>query len=268
MRLGIVSDEVHPDLAYAAKWAAERGITRMELRALWGQRVPDLTFTQLQETKLILDDYGICVSGLSPGIFKCSLYEHEFIHQQDRLKRTIDMAGELGTRKIICFGVRKDPDDPQDAALRVTELLQSFSCEASSQGCLLCFENEPGYYNGTPDEILRLQEAVYAQGGRLNWDMGNLFMAGYREYKNFYERLKPYIASIHMKDYLPDGICVPLGEGCLAWDRQIRDFITDDLTFMGEAMDMNLETHCKPLEECARRSFEFAAACIDRITGK
>jgi len=268
MKLGIVSDEVHPDLAYAAPWAASRGISRMELRSIWGHRVPDISSEQLKETVTILKDHGIVVSGLSPGICKCSLQEPEFVHQRDRLLRTMDMAATLGTKKIISFGIKKDKNDSLDAFDRVIAQLQEFTWIAASQGFVLCLENEPGYYNGTPDEIEQVQRAVYPLGGRLNWDMGNLFMAGYTEYKPYYERFKDFIASIHMKDYRPDGCCVPLGDGCLSWEKQMCDFIHDDLHFEDEEVDMNLETHCRPLEECAERSFDFVKACLHRINAK
>lgn len=265
MKLGIVSDEVSEDLKVAAEWAVERGIKRFELRRVWGERLPDGGKELLTKIKQMLDDYGICVTGLSPGIYKCSLHEPDFPKQGERLLRTMEAADYLGTKKIVIFGIRKTPEDRPDDAKRVLELLGDMCMTASQNGFTICLENEPGYYNGLPDEIEQVHKALYPLGGRLNWDMGNLFMSGFSEYKEHYERFKPYIASVHMKDYrLEDGVCVPMGEGCIDWKGQIDDLIRDDIRFGDEEADMNIETHCSPEYENATKCYDY----IKRVMGE
>ena len=263
MKLGIVSDEVSRDLKVAADWAAARGIRRFELRNVWGDRLPDVSKENLKEIKTILDGYGICVTGISPGTYKCSFHEADFALQPERFRRTMECAAFLGTKKIISFGVRKEEGDNSDDGKRVLETLQQICEEGTKNGFVVCLENEPGYYNGMPDEIEAVQKAVFEAGGRLNWDMGNLFMSGFSAYKEHYERFKPFIASVHMKDYrLEDGVCVPIGEGCIDWKGQINDLIRDDLRFNGEELDMNIETHCSPEYEQATRCFDYIKSVL------
>jgi len=55
-----------------------------------------------------------------------------------------------------------------------------------------------------------------------------------------------------------------LEEGTPLWkNRDKLPFPSED-----EEVDMNLETHCRPLEECAERSFDFVKACLHRINAK
>ncbi len=265
MRLGIVSDEVSRDLVTAAEWAKEREIRRFELRNVGENRLPDVGKSRLAEIKNTLDGYGIRVTGISPGTYKCALHDPDFDAQTDRLLRTMECADYLGTKKIISFGVKKEEGDSPDDAKRVVETLQKICQMGADNGFVVCLENEPGYYNGLPDEIEAVQKAVFPCGGRLNWDMGNLFMSGFSKYKEHYERFKPYIASVHMKDYrLEDGVCVPIGEGCIDWKGQIGDLIRDDLRFDGEELDMNIETHCSPEYEQATKCYDY----ISKILGE
>lgn len=263
MKLGIVSDEVSQDLKVAAQWAKERGIRRFELRWISGNRLPDVTKEQLRDIKVVLEEHGIQTTGVSPGIYKCGLQDAEFAVQPERLLRTMETADVLGTKKIIIFGVKKEEGDGPDGAKRAVEALQSLCRTGKENGFTVCLENEPGYYNGLPDEIEAVQKAVLPYGGMLNWDMGNLFMSGFSAYKEHYERFKPYIASVHMKDYrLEDGVCVPIGQGCIDWEGQINDLIHDDLRFHGEEMDMNIETHCAPEYEKATECYDYIKAIL------
>lgn len=263
MRLGIVSDEVSGDLKTAAEWAKERGICRFELRNVGGNRLPDVTKEQLFEIKAMLDSYGIKVTGISPGTYKCGFHDPDFVAQTERFLRTMECADYLGTRKIISFGVKKEEGDAPDDAKRVIETLQSICRKGKENGFTVCLENEPGYYNGLPDEVEEVQKAVLPYGGMLNWDMGNLFMSGFSEYKEHYERFKPYIGSVHMKDYrLEDGVCVPIGEGCIDWKGQIDDLIRDDLRLDGEELDMNIETHCSPEYEQATKCYDYIKSVL------
>lgn len=265
MKLGIVSDEVSKDLRVAAEWAKARRISRFELRNVWGNRLPDVSKDQLTEIKTMLNHYGIIVTGISPGTYKCALHEPDFASQPERLLRTMECADFLGTKKIISFGVKKEPDDTPDDKKRVIETLQLICEKGRDNGFVICLENEPGYYNGMPDEIEAVQKAVLPYGGMLNWDMGNLFMSGFSEYKEYYERFKPYIASVHMKDYRrEDGVCVPMGEGCIDWDGQINDLLADDLQWNGKELDMNIETHCSPEYEQATKCYDY----IKKILGE
>lgn len=258
MKLGIVSDEVSRDLKTAAEWAKERGIHRFELRNVGENRLPDVTKDQLAEIKAMLDGYGMRVTGISPGTYKCTLHDPDFTAQPERLLRTMECADYLGTKKIISFGIKKEEGDTLDDAKRVLETLQIICQTGKDNGFVICLENEPGYYNGLPDEIEKVQKAVLPYGGMLNWDMGNLFMSGFSEYKEHYERFKPYIASVHMKDYrLEDGVCVPIGEGCIDWKGQINDLLNDNLRFQDEELDMNIETHCSPEYEQATKCYDY-----------
>lgn len=262
MKLGIVSDEVSKDLKVAAKWAKERGIRRFELRNVWGNRLPDVTQTDLLEIKTLLNDYGIQVTGISPGTYKCSLRDPEFGSQLERFYRTMECADVLGVRKIISFGVKKEEELPGDKQ-RVLETLEILCQKGTENGFTVCLENEPGYYNGLPDEIEEVQKAVLPYGGMLNWDMGNLFMSGFSAYKEHYERFKSYVGSVHMKDYqLKDGVCVPIGNGCIDWKGQIDDLLRDDLHLNGEEVDMNIETHCSPEYEQATKCYDYIKSVL------
>ena len=85
LALGIVSDEIDPDFATAARHAAEWGITRFELRCLVSGRVPAVEvlistayirdcIEQKEKTKLIRDAMAGDTSQYGMQTFDQSLY--------------------------------------------------------------------------------------------------------------------------------------------------------------------------------------------------
>lgn len=263
IQLGLISDESghrYPDGLF--RFGVSRGIQRFELRFLYGKRVPEFTGDETAGLKRLMRAYGVSFSALSPGLFKCSLYDPVMADHAGRLlDRSLELAQELEADKLIVFGVRRcGQDRPQDKE-RVLHLLGEAAWKAGRRGVTLCLENEPGWWADTTEHVGELLHLLENTGCRLNWDPGNLFAAGVSDCLDGYTRLRNYIGHIHAKDTIrqPDGQYRhrPLGEGSVGWREQLAAFVKD-----GYDGDISIETHCEPLRENAGKNIAYLRGAL------
>ena len=77
MKIGIFTDEVHPDFATGLGVMREHGIMYAELRTINGTNLMDLSPDGLDDVQRLLKQNGIQVSALGTPIFKCPLEGRE-----------------------------------------------------------------------------------------------------------------------------------------------------------------------------------------------
>lgn len=264
MQINLISDESghrHPGDLF--RYGVSHGIRRFELRSLYGRRAPAWTADETAALKRLVREWGVELSALSPGLFKCSLYDPVLEEHTGRLlTQSLDLAVELGIDKLIVFGVRRcQRDTPRDRE-RVLAILGEAAIAAGRRGVTLCVENEPGWWADTPEHIEAILQGIEGSGCRLNWDPGNLFAAGEPDCLGGYRRLRRFIGHIHAKDArrLPDGTCryVPLGDGDVGWREQLAALVRD-----GYAGDISIETHCEPLERHTDHNIAYLRGALE-----
>ncbi|HBT63928.1 MAG TPA: hypothetical protein DEB10_04615 [Ruminococcaceae bacterium] len=265
LRLGIISDETgHRNPRELFEYGVSRDIRCFELRYLYGKRVPNLSDDEMIELKSLIRDRGVSISAISPGLFKCSLYDTAMEeHTGTLLSRSLDFAEEFEVYKLIIFGVQRSHSDRPEDKERVLHILGEAAHAASKRGITICMENEPGWWADTPQNVYDILKNLESAGLWLNWDPGNLFVTGVSDYKPGYEMLKRFIRHVHAKDavFLSNTAekykHVPLGQGSVRWDKQLADLVKD-----GYCGDISIETHCEPLQANSDINIEYIRKTI------
>lgn len=255
LELGIVSDEISPDFAVAAQYAAEWGIRIVELRMLRSGRVPSVQSAEIKSVSRIARESGIRISALSPGIFKHTLsqtkeIEHEIL---DTLPRTIDLAGELGATLIIVFGFQRENHEDQERESLWLDAIRRAAEIAGTAGMDLAIENEPGFWCSSGATTADLLKKAGKKNLGANWDPCNAYGAEPRPYPDGYQAVKEFVRNVHVKDTLEGSLirCVPVGEGAIDWKGQLEALLREDLV-----SHITIETHCLPLIEKSKQNVE------------
>jgi sugar phosphate isomerase/epimerase len=115
------------------------------------------------------------------------------------LRKATDVAVELGARLVnsYCyhFALGRDADiKPLVAVLRPA------AAYAKDRGITLVLENEAHDASATVDGMLRILDAVESDAMKTNFDPANYYQATEEPFPYAYDRLKHYIAYVHLKN--------------------------------------------------------------------
>ncbi len=270
MILSTVTDEVLPDRSEAAlprifETAIRDGVTNFEIRMVEAKRYPVAEAQAWDRLKTYGRDYGITFSAVSPGLYKAGL-DHDFmaLHKNYLLPMSMDLADQIGVKTLVTFGVLRSPDDRDDDFNRVVELFAYTAEQAANRGFDLQLENLPGTWADTSDNCLKLLQAVNHPNFGYIWDTGNLYEAEQTHFSAGYEKLKPYIKNVHLKDgRFIDGRMhwQHLGKGVTDIKGQIAALKND-----GYTRTIILEAKCEPqLEEDFPSSMKYLKSVMREL---
>jgi sugar phosphate isomerase/epimerase len=255
LAFGIVSDEIDPSFATAARHAAEWGITRFELRCLVSGRVPAVDPAELETLAEQVRRDHLQITALSPGIFKHPLSRADALEEELRvaLPQTIALARRFGAPCIIAFGFHREAGEPPALEEKAVAYLRRAAEICGQSGVRLAVENEPGFWCDTGVQTRRIIDAAGSKWLGANWDACNAFGTTERPYPEGYEAIRPVITNVHVKDTLKGALiqCVPVGEGVIDWRGQIQAIARDRVV-----QHVTIETHCHPLVESSRKNVE------------
>jgi sugar phosphate isomerase/epimerase len=268
-KLGIITDEVSPDLAtvlatfypkYNLKWAEIRN-AKLDGQSKYVYK--SATPAQLTQIKKQLDDANIKLSVLDTGIYKIVLpgtkalgenasdlnpVQGEYDRQLDELKRAADAAHALGTNRVRIFTFKRvqDPDAIFD---RIVENLHKAIAVAKQHDITLLVENEFDCNTGTGLETAKLFKAIPDRTLMHNWDPGNCFEAGEEPFPKAWDELDhSRISHIHLKDAVGKS-WAPIAGGKINFVGQFKAL--KDIKYSGT---MSLETHYKNAQNDAYAS--------------
>ncbi len=202
MKVCIPTDEVDLNPFNALKLIASLGLKHIELRGIFGDRLPDGEPRQIEKLIADIRSAGFEVAALSPGLFKVPHTSEEMIrkHLDKRLPDSIDLALKLETSKIIVFGFVGDPTKPWDR-MRLVNLLNSAARKAEDSGCVLVLENEPICLIDTAVSAASVIKEVNMDSLKANWDPCNAKTRGEDAVPTGFDAIQPYIVHVHLKDF-------------------------------------------------------------------
>ena len=235
---------------------------------------------RLDEARTMLDEYDLKPTSVS-AFTRLNLATFSDIHRvQSQVIECVDCAAALGAPfSVTYYGV--NPAYDRQTSLRLyAEKLKPCVEHAARKGVVLLLENlfdlvpnevpdsfrqwyRSSDYSGLPDACLELVELVGSEHFGINFDPCNFYIGGQEPYPYAYERLKPHIRNVHLKDarrYDPqllgadhvstlqrdlfgDFACVPLGEG--GWN---VTGLLGALCRDGYDGVLTLEAHTRPFE--------------------
>lgn len=255
LEIAIVSDEISRDFKKAVKIGMEWGINTYEVRELATGRIPFASDEDLKRLITTKEKLGIKINAISPGLFKCQLKDHEkvYFEMSEKLPKSIKLAKELGTRKIIVFSFMREDKINLSDYHDLLEIFRTVSEIAQQENLILCIENELNYYADNGENMGKIIRDVNSTALRVNWDPANIFGVPKTPFPNEYEHIKDYISNMHVKDYsFKNGEVkfVDFGTGQLDWKGQLKAIIESK-----KIDTITLETHKEPLIESSKCSY-------------
>jgi sugar phosphate isomerase/epimerase len=264
MNIGIVTDEISPDMSEAIRYGTSWGIRHYELRMVGTNRVPNLPEKDVEEILRLKKEHNLIFTAISPGLFKISLNDEEALSREveQTLPATFQFAERIGTNKIIVFGFKRYENEPQTNISRVVEILKRVAVEAERRGFIIAIENEPGFWCNSGSNTAKILQMVNSHALGANWDPANAMGTDEAPYPDGYNAIKPFIKNLHVKDTAKGALveCVPVGDGVIDWNGQLRAVVQD-----GMLSHVTIETHCLPLVEQSKKNVDRVHAMLDAI---
>ena len=213
-----LSDEIAPDLDAALATMAAAGIVEVELRTVLGKNILELTDEEVARCRAIIGARDLRVSGLASPVGKSEL-ERPAEYEDGRLRRALEIAGALGTRRIRIFSFYPAAGtEPVAAGDEVVRRLRRWTEMAEAAGIMLLLENEVGLWGDVPERCARALREVDSPHLRFAWDPANFLRSGVsRPFDAGWAALGDDVACAHVKDCRASGEHTPAGQGDGQW---------------------------------------------------
>jgi|YNPMSStandDraft_1061717.scaffolds.fasta_scaffold37100_2 sugar phosphate isomerase/epimerase len=237
--LSAFADEVADDLISQMDHLEKHGIYHIELRGVNGKNVSDLSIQEANEIKKKLDQRGFKISAIGSPIGKQKITD-DFQPHFDKFEHVLDLASIFETKYIRMFSFfipkNENPGKYRDEVLRRWE---KFLQAADGRNVVLLHENEKDIYGDIAERCADLLESLRCPYLKVTFDPANFVQVGEKVYPQAYNKLKNYIAYVHIKDALySTGQVVPAGYG----DGCIKQLL-EDLHNSGFEGFISLEPH-------------------------
>ena len=200
-KIGVIGDEISQDFQTVVNVAKELNLDSIEIRSVWDKPPQELTESDINEMKRILDGTGIQIVGIASPFFKCDIDNPQ--ERQEHLgilKRCIEVAKAFDINLIRTFVFWKT----DNVEKRWGEIIAAYDEPlrmASGEGMILGMENEASTSLSTAKLTERFIREIDSPNIRAIWDPANeAHSEGEPPYPNAYERLKPLIVHAHLKD--------------------------------------------------------------------
>jgi sugar phosphate isomerase/epimerase len=238
-KLSGFADEIDSSIIKQFAVLNKIGISYFEPRGVDGKNISELTDEEVSGLKENMKKYGIKVSSIGSPIGKIFISE-DFKGHFELFKRVVKIAKELDTRYIRIFSFFHNNGDEWTKEERdeVISRLKAMIEYAKASDVVLLHENEKEIYGDTIDRCKDLMETLYCDNFKAVFDPANFVQCG-QDTKKAYEKLKPYIEYMHIKDALSeDGKVVPSGYG----DGNLQ-YVLENLFESGFDGFLSLEPH-------------------------
>jgi sugar phosphate isomerase/epimerase len=190
----LAGDHPRLDLFDFVNLAADMALDGVELTSYYFPK--DVTTDYLHRIKQHAFLLGLDVSGTAVGNDFCVPPGPARDQQLERMRTWIDRAAALDAPVIRIFaGSVARGDDEDKAVTRALEGIKASLPYAAEKGIVLALENHGGI-TSTPDQVLRLVQAVDAPNFGVNLDTGNFQSAD--PYADL-ARLAPYAVNVQVK---------------------------------------------------------------------
>lgn len=238
IKLGVVTDEVSPDLEEALEWARERQLDYVDLRDIEGENICEMPEEKVARVEEIIARYGLPVMTICPQLFRAMLNPEEvrqapediasipdaeaseYVRHLKLLRKALELAEQFNAPYIRTFAFWR-LDETEETFPALVEAMRQAAAMARQAGRVLLLENEAVTFATSGGEAARLIEAVGDSGLAAIWDPGNAFYHPEEiPYPDGYLLLRPYIRVIHAKDATEAGFAV-LGKGEVDWAGQL-----------------------------------------------
>ncbi|REE78530.1 sugar phosphate isomerase/epimerase [Paenibacillus taihuensis] len=280
-RLGVITDEVSPDIITALDFAAAKGLKHVEIRSIDNRNVLTLSDEEADRIRMEAESRGLFISCIASPVFKCALDPSRQVAEGDRfnqaersaeehydmLKRAMELAERLGTNRIRIFSFWRE-DEPIDRfEAEIVSHLTRAAKLAEGRGMLLLLENEPSCNGGFASEVAGLASAVQSPALRVLWDPGNEQYGSRPSFPDGYAAVRELLAHVHLKDVVIDAAGqprpIPIGAGLVPYEAQFQALREDGYTGL-----FTIETHYIPEDGTAMEGTAMSLDGLIELLGR
>ncbi|MCX7799427.1 MAG: sugar phosphate isomerase/epimerase [Fimbriimonadales bacterium] len=207
-------DEAAAEAAEQISLAVRLGLRGVDVRTVGGKNVLALSDDEARAYRDLAEAAGLTVQTVSSPVNKVPLTQANREEERRKLRRAIELAGLLGTRRIRIFSpsVGDQCDERDWPAVR--EWMAEQVAMARDADILLLHENDARFYGAFPEGSRRLLEEFGCAHFRAAFDFANTVLIGFRPMRDWFPWLLPHLDTLHIKDAVEsEGRVVPAGEG-------------------------------------------------------
>ncbi|UCH34412.1 MAG: sugar phosphate isomerase/epimerase [Armatimonadota bacterium] len=247
-RLGVMTDEISQDFAYAVRVCQEYKLQTVEIRSAWDKPPQELADKDVAEIARILEPTGMKVSNIASPFYKCDIDDEAAVKEHHRiLARCIEVGRKLGSNIIRGFTFW-NTGRTEEVWGKILELYEKPVQIAAEADAIIAIENEAATSLATARLLQRFLADLDAPNVKALWDPANEVFAdgGERPFPEAFRRIEKEMVHFHLKDARrnedtgqPE--CTPVGEGVIDWQGQLADLLAS-----GYAGAVSLETHWRP----------------------
>lgn len=210
--LSAFTDEAAADLAGQLRAMQANGLQAMDLRAVDGINVADLTPAKTRQVRDALSAEGFSVACLASPIGKIGIGD-PFAPHLDKMKRLCETADLLDCRRVRFFSFFIPAGQTAaDCRAEVLERLDQLLRIGTDAGLRLLHENEKDIYGDITERCLDLHQVFGERMGGIV-DPANYLQVGSDPLQAM-QTLNQWIEYLHIKDVrLSDGKLMPAGQG-------------------------------------------------------
>jgi sugar phosphate isomerase/epimerase len=264
-RIGL-STKVVQDLpmAEAARVAARVGYSGLEIFGVPNHLPPDTSDARLREYRHLFDDLGLRTVTICSYIGGfAELGDAECRQEVDTFRRYLEMADALGCTMVRAWADKLGRNlraPREDHWLRAAHYVALCADHALDAGVQVLLENHLAM-TISADMTLRLLRLVERPNVVVNFDPGNMFLAGEPYGRAAVARLRPHVGNVQVKEgYMP-----PAPGAAAADDATLSRGGTYDL-LLGEG-NMDHMSYLRPLHESGYDGY-YMAECHKNPTAE
>jgi len=251
---GVITDEISQDFKTAAGLAVKYGLDGVEIRSVREKGPHELDKGDIGDINSILSDAGLAVCCISSPFYKCNIDNPDEIRNNiEILKRCIDLAHNVGTRLVRGFTFWSRGGFDENFGSIVSKFEGPVNL-LERENVILVLESDPSVFTSNAAKLSRVVKELDSPHIKAIWDPGNDIYDpdGEIPYPDGYERIKPYMAHMHLKDAIKsaDGKIsgTPIGEGQVDYAGHFRKLEED-----GYDGYIVLETHYRPKHDIGEK---------------
>ncbi|RKU31613.1 xylose isomerase [Candidatus Poribacteria bacterium] len=215
-KIGVITDGISRDFEYALDTMVDTGLAYVELQYLWDKQIGELTDTDVNRVKGLINERRLKVSCIShhnlSGIpLETSVSSTEYRNQLATLQRCIEIAQELESKLVRIFSFRKEmvlfgaePIISEGAWTTLLNRLDEPLRMADDAGITLVIETAISGNITSAFLARKLIDELDVDHLKVLWDPCSSLYCTEVPYPDGYEIIREHIAHIHLKDGVVD----------------------------------------------------------------
>jgi sugar phosphate isomerase/epimerase len=263
-QFGVISDEMHDELATALPEIRALGCRCVEIQLFDGKTVAEVSDAELDRAENLLAEHGLTVVAIGSQFIKPTYADDDaaFERELELLRAEIRVAQRLGAPIVRSYSFRRDDmvglgnpsprppkggDVPAHRLEQIASKMRRAAQMAADAGLVLGLENVRSCWANSGHNAGKILDAVDHPNLQAIWDPGNDFVSGGDPNAEGYQAVRGRICLVHVKDaHVVDaatGLTAwdAVGKGDVGWREQFELLARD-----GYRGPLSLETHWHP----------------------